>query len=331
MVGGPACGRRSAGSLDDRPRRRRMGRGAARALARATRQSPAASRASTGAAAATAAAGCGPEAGGAAGFARLGAARRSSRARPPPSPGGRRAPEPRRARSDCFAGSGSSRSTTRPHGLDPDPRLLEVALVLLGDPSRREVDHAHHALEQQVLNPHRPELLLDARAKLLLARRPLRWLVWLGHRRLCSPVDVLGSIRAPRLLDGVTVDLLDRRARRRAPPRRAVRRCARAARPRGRARARAAPVHSNRRSTSAGAGTSSPRSKSISSPSMPVTDRPPQVLLDLAAGRAARGSRPSSWSIAACAMHAVISAASANDSSPRVWASQIRSSTVPKA
>jgi hypothetical protein len=46
------------------------------------------------------------------------------------------------------------------------------------------------------------------------------------------------------------------------------------------------------------------------------------------AGGSSNGT-PSSWSSAACATHDVISAASVVESSPLVWASQIRISTVP--
>ena len=77
----------------------------------------------------------------------------------------------------------------RPNRLDPHPRLLEVALVLLGDPPGSEVEHADNALQQQVLDADRAELLLDPRAELLLALRRLLalgrwgWTLGFGHRR----------------------------------------------------------------------------------------------------------------------------------------------------
>ena len=58
----------------------------------------------------------------------------------------------------------------RPDRLDPDPRLLEVLLVLLRDPPRGEVDQADDALEQDVLDPELAQLVLEPRPQLLLAR-----------------------------------------------------------------------------------------------------------------------------------------------------------------
>ncbi len=59
-----------------------------------------------------------------------------------------------------------------PHRLDPHPALLQVTLVLLGDPAGGEVDHADHALEQQVLDPDLAQLLLELLPKLLLGWLP---------------------------------------------------------------------------------------------------------------------------------------------------------------
>ena len=82
---------------------------------------------------------------------------------------------------------GSSRSTTAAHRLDPDPRLLEVALVLLGDPAGGEVEDADDALEQQVLDPDLAQLLLEPPLKLLLVG------LGAGSRRARRP----GSVRPP--------------------------------------------------------------------------------------------------------------------------------------
>ncbi len=91
----------------------------------------------------------------------------------------RRAPGPARApRGPAPRGSGSSRSSNRPDRLDPDPALLEVALVLLRDPARGEVEDADDALEQQVLDAHLAQLLLEPLLQLLLARRRLALLHW---------------------------------------------------------------------------------------------------------------------------------------------------------
>ena len=56
------------------------------------------------------------------------------------------------------------------HGLDSDPRLLEVALVGLADAARGEVEDARDALQEQVLDPHLAQLFSSRRCKLLLAR-----------------------------------------------------------------------------------------------------------------------------------------------------------------
>jgi hypothetical protein len=57
-----------------------------------------------------------------------------------------------------------------PHGLDADPPLLEIALVLLSDSPGRQVQDADHALEQQVLHSDLAQLLLEPLPHLLLRR-----------------------------------------------------------------------------------------------------------------------------------------------------------------
>jgi hypothetical protein len=75
----------------------------------------------------------------------------------------------------------------RPAGLDPDAGLLEVALVLLGDPARGQIEDADHALQDHVLDPDLLDLLFEALADLLFTRfgtlgflRSLRILVQFG-------------------------------------------------------------------------------------------------------------------------------------------------------
>ena len=107
-------------------------------------------------------------------------------------------------------------SDERAHRLDPHPRLLEVAFVLLRDPAGGEVDHADDALEQQVLDPDAAKLLLDSGPDLLLAGLPR----FPGSSR-CLLVSMLFVVHLVDTLSGAyvrasrrrhTIDLLDRGA-----------------------------------------------------------------------------------------------------------------------
>ena len=172
------------------------------------------------------------------------------------------------------------------HRLDPHPGLLQVALVLLRDPAGGEVDHADHALEQQVLDPDLAQLLLDLLPKLLLARL---WAALGRSWRLASPRPRLAiALRSLRrdLLVGIPLrrgsvrrSVSSPRPRRHRSPRSrrppsSARRARRAPFSSGSARSspsdwRAGAVHSSSRSTASGVGISSPRSKSIIMPSIP--------------------------------------------------------------
>lgn len=59
------------------------------------------------------------------------------------------------------------------NGLNSNPRLLEILLVLLRDPPHREVHDRGSTFDEEVLDAHVSELLFDLRAKLFF-----RWLLW---------------------------------------------------------------------------------------------------------------------------------------------------------
>jgi hypothetical protein len=55
-------------------------------------------------------------------------------------------------------------------GIDSDLGLVEVALVVLGDPARGQVEDRDHALQDHVLDSDLADLLLELGPDLLLRR-----------------------------------------------------------------------------------------------------------------------------------------------------------------
>ena len=64
-------------------------------------------------------------------------------------------------------------------GIDPDLGLLQIALVVLRDPARGQVEDADDALQDDVLDPDLADLLLELSPHLLLARLALGLLLGL--------------------------------------------------------------------------------------------------------------------------------------------------------
>ena len=212
------------------------------------------------------------------------------------------------------ASSGSTSGSSARDALDRLADLLGVALVL--GPG---LEPGLAAAEVEQRDERLDEDVLDADPLELRPRRPRaappRWA--LAARAACSLMDGGHLLQRTSRASRATVSAKTSRrwrpsaisARWRWAPLRSGSDDVDARARRGPARSTRAAARAPRRS-----GTPRARSRSIMRPSMPVADRPPEVLLDQAPRRGRATGTPSSSSRAACSTQATISAASASDS-----------------